>query len=369
MESADLAVPRSSPPPAACRWATSVFRDQRRVLRPFRPGAAQLHGRRGADPALSRPARRGRRRLRPLAAVLRAGATPAQVIEASGVIEDAGFTIIDDLLHGYGGGYLPPSSARRAGPRARFPDEPFQANQTGGDPAQRGHPRRKAGVQTGEMRADHQDRHRAHAFIPARICAGVEGETTMPSKRRIGDKLRVPEWYVSSYMMDRALEAVVRQIKKLDRRHDIPYLAGYSRNGKIIYIDRSMPKSFMYRGRRIKTDPFHPARGRGEDADRSPRPALPPRASDCNARRTGCRARLGSLPGRPMIVSCKPTSSGSAMSAWAMSLPISTSSPTGMKRMRRCCAGSRLRTGKGGCAWAFEPIACAIDARTHKGEE
>ena len=40
--------------------------------------------------------------------VLKAGATPAQVIEASGVIEDAGFTIIDDLLHGYGGGYLPP---------------------------------------------------------------------------------------------------------------------------------------------------------------------------------------------------------------------------------------------------------------------
>ncbi len=33
-----------------------------------------------------------------IAAVLKAGATPAQVIEASGVIEDAGFTIIDDLL-------------------------------------------------------------------------------------------------------------------------------------------------------------------------------------------------------------------------------------------------------------------------------
>ncbi len=43
-----------------------------------------------------------------IAKVLKAGATPAQVIEASGVIEDAGFTIIDDLLHGYGGGYLPP---------------------------------------------------------------------------------------------------------------------------------------------------------------------------------------------------------------------------------------------------------------------
>ena len=41
-------------------------------------------------------------------AVLKAGATPAQVIAASHAIEDAGFTIIDDLLHGYGGGYLRP---------------------------------------------------------------------------------------------------------------------------------------------------------------------------------------------------------------------------------------------------------------------
>jgi hypothetical protein len=57
-------------------------------------------------------------------------------------------------------------------------------------------------------------------------------------------------------MMDRALDAVVRQIRKLDRDHDIPYLAGYSKNGKTIYIDRHMPKSFLLMGRRIKTDRF-----------------------------------------------------------------------------------------------------------------
>ena len=56
--------------------------------------------------------------------------------------------------------------------------------------------------------------------------------------------------------MDRALEAVVRQISKLDRDHDIPYLAGYSKNGKTIYIDRHMPKSFSFRRRRVKTDRF-----------------------------------------------------------------------------------------------------------------
>ena len=78
----------------------------------------------------------------------------------------------------------------------------------------------------------------------------------MRSRRAIQKKLRVPAWQVSSFMMDRALEAVVRQIGKLDRNHDIPYLAGYSKNGKTIYIDRHMPKSFSVGSRRIKTDQF-----------------------------------------------------------------------------------------------------------------
>jgi hypothetical protein len=69
-------------------------------------------------------------------------------------------------------------------------------------------------------------------------------------------KLRMPEWYVSGLMMDRALDAVMRRVKNFDRKHDIPYLAGYSLDGKTIYIDRHMPKSFKFRGRVIETDRF-----------------------------------------------------------------------------------------------------------------
>src|SRR5712691_2023601 len=69
-------------------------------------------------------------------------------------------------------------------------------------------------------------------------------------------KLRMPEWFVSSLMMDRALDAVVRRAKTLDRKHDIPYLAGYSKDGKTIYIDRHMPSSFRYDGRDINTDRY-----------------------------------------------------------------------------------------------------------------
>jgi hypothetical protein len=69
-------------------------------------------------------------------------------------------------------------------------------------------------------------------------------------------KLKLPEWYVSNLMLDRALDAILRRVKKLDRKHDIPYLAGYSKDGQTIYIDRHMPRSFKARGRTIETDRF-----------------------------------------------------------------------------------------------------------------
>jgi len=69
-------------------------------------------------------------------------------------------------------------------------------------------------------------------------------------------KLHIPEWYVSSLMMDRALDAVVRRAKKFDRKHDVPYLAGYSQDGKTIYIDRHMPRTMTYAGRELDTDRY-----------------------------------------------------------------------------------------------------------------
>lgn len=69
-------------------------------------------------------------------------------------------------------------------------------------------------------------------------------------------KLRMPEWYVGSLMLDRALDAIVRRVRNLDRQHDIPYLAGYSEDGKTIYIDRHLPKTFRFRGRDIEVDRY-----------------------------------------------------------------------------------------------------------------
>jgi len=55
-------------------------------------------------------------------------------------------------------------------------------------------------------------------------------------------KLRLPEWYVSSLMMDRALDAVVRRVKNLDRGHETsPILlatAGTARRSTLTAICR-----------------------------------------------------------------------------------------------------------------------------------
>jgi len=86
-----------------------------------------------------------------IAAMLKAGATPAQVIEASGVIEDAGFTIIDDLLHGYGGGYFPPILGSKSRPAGPIPEEPFEAGMTVVVQPNVVTRDGRAGVQTGEL--------------------------------------------------------------------------------------------------------------------------------------------------------------------------------------------------------------------------
>jgi hypothetical protein len=60
---------------------------------------------------------------------------------------------------------------------------------------------------------------------------------------------------VSADMLEHAVGAILC-CKRLDRSFDIPYLAGYSRDARTVYIDRHLPRSFVTRGRRVKTDPF-----------------------------------------------------------------------------------------------------------------
>ena len=151
MNAPDLGVPRQFPrmrrvqpgDAVAAEISAALWEHPGQVLRSFALGTPnklyrELHA--AADAAFDA-----------IAAVLKAGATPSQVIEASGVIEEAGFTIIDDLLHGYGGGYLPPILGCKSRPAGPVPPEPFRAGQTVVIQPNVVTRDGKAGVQTGEM--------------------------------------------------------------------------------------------------------------------------------------------------------------------------------------------------------------------------
>ncbi|MGC2593860.1 MAG: M24 family metallopeptidase, partial [Xanthobacteraceae bacterium] len=124
--------------------ATAFWEHPGQVLRSFAVGAEppplyrELHA--VADAAFDA-----------VAAVLKDGAQPRAIIDAAGVIEQAGFTIIDDLLHGYGGGYLPPILGSQSRPSAHIPDEPFRVGMTVVIQPNVVTPDGTAGVQTGEM--------------------------------------------------------------------------------------------------------------------------------------------------------------------------------------------------------------------------
>ncbi|HET7198978.1 MAG TPA: M24 family metallopeptidase [Burkholderiales bacterium] len=62
--------------------------------------------------------------------VIRHGATMDQVLDAAGVIEARGFTVCDDLMHGFGGGYFPPVLGTRSRPAGPLPAMTLEENMT-----------------------------------------------------------------------------------------------------------------------------------------------------------------------------------------------------------------------------------------------
>ena len=86
-----------------------------------------------------------------ITSVLRAGAKASDVFAASRMIEDAGFHTIDDVLHGYGGGYFPPVIGSTTRENPHNPDEQFVAGQLVVVQPNVVTADGTAGVQTGEM--------------------------------------------------------------------------------------------------------------------------------------------------------------------------------------------------------------------------
>jgi Xaa-Pro aminopeptidase len=87
--------------------------------------------------------------------VVKHGTTMEEILNAADVVENSGFTICDDLMHGFGGGYFQPiigSRSRPAGPLPKITLEEnmtvvVQPNVTTRDDGKPG----RAGVQVGEL--------------------------------------------------------------------------------------------------------------------------------------------------------------------------------------------------------------------------
>jgi len=86
-----------------------------------------------------------------MTARLRPGATAGDLIEAAGLITGAGFTIYDDLVHGYGGGYLPPVLSRADLEGQQAAEFTFAAGMTVVIQPNVITTDERAGVQTGEL--------------------------------------------------------------------------------------------------------------------------------------------------------------------------------------------------------------------------
>jgi Xaa-Pro dipeptidase len=82
---------------------------------------------------------------------VRHGVHVAELVEAAELVDAAGFGIYDDLLHGFGGGYLPPVLRTRSGAVDEIPDLRLEAGMTIVVQPNVVTRDERAGVQTGEL--------------------------------------------------------------------------------------------------------------------------------------------------------------------------------------------------------------------------
>ena len=100
-----------------------------------------------------------------VSARLRPGVHAQELVDAAGVIEDAGFTTVDDLVHGFGGGYLPPVIGSRSRAIRPTPDLRLETGMTVVVQPNVATPDGRLGVQTGELLLVTEDgAERLHGF-------------------------------------------------------------------------------------------------------------------------------------------------------------------------------------------------------------
>ena len=52
------------------------------------------------------------------------------------------------------------------------------------------------------------------------------------------------------------VKALRRRVCKITHAYDVPYIAGYSEDGKTVFIDRHLPRSFRWLLKTVRVEPF-----------------------------------------------------------------------------------------------------------------
>jgi Xaa-Pro dipeptidase len=116
------------------------------------------------------------------------GVSASTIVEAASLIETHGFTICDDLVHGYGGGYLPPILRTPGSSHGPVPDFVFERNMTLVIQPNVVTTDQRAGVQVGELVRVTENGVVSLHRIPQRLMHGGEKAPTLPSPASGGGK-------------------------------------------------------------------------------------------------------------------------------------------------------------------------------------
>src|SRR3954447_5346379 len=72
---------------------------------------------------------------------------------------------------------------------------------------------------------------------------------------KLEDEVRHSSEDVDDAVLADVVRALGRRVKT-SHAYDVPYIAGYSRDARTIYIDRHLPRSLDWRGKSVRVVPF-----------------------------------------------------------------------------------------------------------------
>src|SRR5205085_2118879 len=73
---------------------------------------------------------------------------------------------------------------------------------------------------------------------------------------KLQDEARHRSEDIDKKVFEDALHAIRRRIHKVDHSYDVPYIAGSSKDGKTIFIDRHLPRVFRSLLKKVRVEEF-----------------------------------------------------------------------------------------------------------------